>query len=85
VTRQKDALEPRKIGPAAVAVDDYLRALGITGATFTKTKHAQVEFMVGPHRLRMSVPCTPRDDTQAAKESVWRVRKLVIETCARAT
>lgn len=82
--RRNDPITPRNIGPAAVAVDEELRRLGCTDIVFTKTKHARVAFNVGPISLKMSVPCTPRDDDAAAANSIRKVRKLIAEACAEA-
>lgn len=75
-------VHPRRLGAAAIAVDEYLRSLGIDDAVFVKAKHVQVEFSVGPHTRRMSLSCTPKDDTAAAHQAVRRVKKIITEACA---
>jgi hypothetical protein len=80
---RSEDIHPRKLGPAALAVDEALRALGITDAVYTKAKHARVEFRVGPATIRMSLPCTPRDNDVAAKRAVTNLRRLIAEACAR--
>jgi hypothetical protein len=79
--RTKEPIPPRHFGPTAVAVDDFLRSLGCTEITFIKNRHVKVSAMVGPKRISFSIPCTPRDDTDAAKQAVWRAKKKLTEAC----
>lgn len=82
MSKRREPTDPRQFGAPAVAVDEFLRSLGITDATFTKTKHIKVRFSVGPHTVSMSLPCTPRDDDTAAKQAVRRARQKITEACA---
>jgi hypothetical protein len=77
--RTKEPIPARNFGPAAVAVDEYLRSLGCTDVTFIKGKHVKVAANVGPKRIGFSIPCTPRDDTAAARQAVRQAKKKLTE------
>jgi hypothetical protein len=79
--KRREPIPARHFGPAAVAVEDYLRSLGCDDITFIKGKHVKVTAMVGPKRIGFSIPCTPRDDTAAAKQAVRQAKKKLTEAC----
>lgn len=82
MTKRHEPVHPRQFGPAAAAVDEFLRGIGCSEITFYKAKHVKVEAQVGPKTIRFSLPCTPRDDTAAAKQAVRQARRKVAEACA---
>lgn len=77
--KRREPIPARHFGPAAVAVEDYLRSLGCGDITFVKTKHIKVSAMVGPKHISFSIPSSPRDDTAAANQAVRRAKRKLTE------
>lgn len=75
-------IEPRAIGPVAVAVDAYLRSLGIGNIVFTKTRHVRCDFGAAGHRGVVHFACTPRDLDTCERQTLRRLRKVVAEAAA---
>jgi hypothetical protein len=79
--KHREPTPARQFGVPAVAVEEYLRSLGCTNITFVKGKHVKVTAMVGPKQIGFSIPCTPRDETAAAKQAVRQAKRKLTEAC----
>ena len=83
MSKRLEPVHPRRFGPAAMAVADYLLSLGITDAVFTKTTHVHAKFKIVVRQVTVSIPCTPRDDTAAAKQAVRFAKQKITEACVQ--
>ena len=84
MSKRREAIPARKFGPAAVAVEAYLRGLGVSDIEFIKTKHVQVSWKLGSRSCSLSLPCSPRDDDVAVKQSLRRVKAKLTEALVQA-
>ncbi|MBI1202645.1 MAG: hypothetical protein GC182_09060 [Rhodopseudomonas sp.] len=82
MTKRREEISPRQLGFTASAVDEFLRSLGITDAVFVKTKHITAKFMFGTRQITIPIPCTPRDETTAARRAIRFAQKKIEEASA---
>ena len=57
--------------------------MGIADAVFIKTTHVHAKFKIGVRQVTVSIPCTPRDETAAAKQAVRFAKQKITEACVQ--
>ncbi|WP_276200256.1 hypothetical protein [Chelatococcus sp. XZ-Ab1] len=74
---------PRRLGSHVVAALDLLASLGIKDVQIYKTTHLRVFWPWGPGRLAITLPCTPRNYDEAARQARHSIRRTIEEAVAR--
>jgi hypothetical protein len=68
---------PRRLGKHVSGVLDYLANLGIQDIEVIKSKHLRVSWKCGRHSGIISMPCTPRDEDNALRQSLQKIRQEI--------